>query len=135
VHDSISGTIGKIANYQVAASLTIATRTEHVPVGLALYLPESWTEVHRGGPEAPHPRRGLKFKTKPRVGGRDDQRAIADGGCRLGWCMADARMATTPSFAGACAGVWATPFGYTVRPRCGALDLLGRPNRDPVGGR
>src|SRR5450759_579213 len=43
VQRQYSGTIGKIANCQVAASLTIATRTEHVPVDFELYLPESWT--------------------------------------------------------------------------------------------
>jgi len=57
VQRQYSGTIGKIANCQVAASLTIATRTEHVPVDFALYLPESWTEIHRGGPRPTSPTR------------------------------------------------------------------------------
>jgi len=57
VQRQYSGTIGKIANCQVAASLTIATRTEHVPVDFALYLPESWTRIHRGGPRPTSPTR------------------------------------------------------------------------------
>jgi len=44
-------------NCQVAASLTIATRTEHVPVDFALYLPESWTEDPSRRAEATSPTR------------------------------------------------------------------------------
>jgi len=58
----------KIANCQVAASLTIATRTEHVPVDFALYLPESWTEDPSRRPR-PTSRR-VTFKTKPELGSR-----------------------------------------------------------------
>jgi DDE superfamily endonuclease len=35
--------VGKIANCQVAVSLSVATRSAHVPIGFELYLPESWT--------------------------------------------------------------------------------------------
>jgi len=52
VQRQYSGTIGKIANCQVAASLTIATRTEHVPVDFALYLPRAGPRIHRGRAEA-----------------------------------------------------------------------------------
>jgi len=127
VQRQYSGTIGKIANCQVAASLTIATRTEHVPVDFALYLPESWTEDPSRRAEAHIPDE-VTFKTKPELGVEMIERAIADG-CRLGWCWPTARMATTPSFAGACAArVWAsrrlTPYDHGVAP-----GFAGTPNR------
>jgi len=44
VQRQYSGTIGKIANCQVAASLTIATARSTCRWTSRLYLPESWTE-------------------------------------------------------------------------------------------
>lgn len=38
------GTLGKVANCQVAVSLNYATRNACFPVDFSLYLPESWTE-------------------------------------------------------------------------------------------
>src|SRR5262249_19078413 len=35
---------GKITNCQIGVSLSVATRTEHVPIDFALYLPKLWTE-------------------------------------------------------------------------------------------
>ncbi len=43
VQRQYTGSAGKIANCQVAVSLSIATRSAHVPIDFALYLPESWT--------------------------------------------------------------------------------------------
>src|SRR6478609_5443362 len=40
VQRQYSGTLGKIGNCQVAVSLSVATRTEHLPVDFALYLPD-----------------------------------------------------------------------------------------------
>jgi SRSO17 transposase len=42
VQRQYTGSAGKIANCQVGVSLSIATRTEHVPIDFALFLPESW---------------------------------------------------------------------------------------------
>ncbi len=39
-----SGTLGKTGNCQVAPSLTIATRTQELPIDMDLYLPESWAD-------------------------------------------------------------------------------------------
>jgi len=80
--------------------------------------PRAGPRIHRGGPR-PTSRRGDGSRPSPSWG-RDD-RACMRTGCRLGWCWPTARMATTPSFAGAlrCEGL-----GYAVglhrRPRCGA---------------
>src|SRR5258706_5399090 len=43
VQRQYTGSVGKVANCQVAVSLSLATRTEHVPVDFGLYLPKSWT--------------------------------------------------------------------------------------------
>lgn len=42
VQRQYSGTLGKVGNCQIAVSLSVATRTEHLPIDFALYLPESW---------------------------------------------------------------------------------------------
>jgi len=95
--------------------------------GLRAVPAESWTEDPSRRAEAHIPDE-VTFKTKPELGVEMIERAIADG-LPLGWCWPTARMATTPSFAGACAArVWATPSAYTVRPRCGA-GFAGTPNR------
>src|ERR1700685_2497909 len=43
VQRQYTGSIGKIANCQIGVSLTLCTPTEHVPIDMELYLPESWT--------------------------------------------------------------------------------------------
>jgi hypothetical protein len=43
VQRQYTGSAGKVTNCQVAVSLTLCTPTEHVPVDMQLYLPESWT--------------------------------------------------------------------------------------------
>lgn len=43
VQRQYTGSAGKVTNCQIATSLTLATRTEQVPVDFALYLPETWT--------------------------------------------------------------------------------------------
>src|SRR5271169_3403778 len=44
VQRQYTGSAGKTANCQVGVSLSITTRTEHLPIDFALFLPESWTE-------------------------------------------------------------------------------------------
>lgn len=44
VQRQYSGTLGKTGNCQVAVSVTVATRTMHVPIDMDLYLPRSWTD-------------------------------------------------------------------------------------------
>jgi len=43
VQRQYTGSAGKITNCQIAVSLSVATRSAHVPIDFALYLPESWT--------------------------------------------------------------------------------------------
>jgi SRSO17 transposase len=42
VQRQYTGSAGKTANCQVAVSLSIATRTAHMPIDFELFLPESW---------------------------------------------------------------------------------------------
>lgn len=45
VQRQYTGSAGKIANCQIGVSLSVATRTEHLPIDFALYLPKSWLDV------------------------------------------------------------------------------------------
>src|SRR5450631_3781822 len=45
VQRQYTGSAGKIANCQIGVSLSIATRTEQLPIDFELYLPESWTSA------------------------------------------------------------------------------------------
>jgi len=132
VQRQYSGTMGKIANCQVAASLTIATRTEHVPVDFALYLPESWNRGSiRGGPRPTSPMR-LTFKTKPELGVEMIERAIADG-LPAGLVLADSAYGDNSEFRRRvrCEGL-----GYAVglhrTTTVWRVDSLGRRIGDPV---
>jgi len=44
VQRQYSGTLGKTGNCQIGVSVTVATRTMHLPVDMDLYLPQSWAE-------------------------------------------------------------------------------------------
>jgi SRSO17 transposase len=77
VQRQYSGTAGKTANCQVAASLTIATRTEQLPIDFALYLPETWlTDARRAEARIPW---DVKFATKPQLALQMIRRALDDG--------------------------------------------------------
>lgn len=66
VQRQYTGSAGKIANCQTAPSLTIATRTEQLPVDFALYLPKTWTEDPARREEARIPW-NRQFATKPEL--------------------------------------------------------------------
>src|SRR6266545_4716025 len=44
VQRQYTGSAGKIANCQIAVSLSVATPSERLPIDFELYLPTSWTE-------------------------------------------------------------------------------------------
>jgi len=66
VQRQYTGSAGKIANSQVGVSLSIATRTEHLPIDFELYLPTSWTNSPERREEARIPSE-VTFKTKPQL--------------------------------------------------------------------
>lgn len=77
VQRQYTGSAGKITNCQVTTSLTIATRTEQLPIDFALYLPTSWTDDPVRRKEARIPW-DLEFATKPELGLRLIRRALYD---------------------------------------------------------
>jgi SRSO17 transposase len=56
VQRQYTGSAGKTTNCQVAVSLTIATRSAHVPIDFELYLPECWANDSKRRAEARIPK-------------------------------------------------------------------------------
>jgi len=63
VQRQYTGSAGKTANCQVGVSLSITTRTEHLPIDFALFLPESWMQDPERRRKAKIPEEET-FKTK-----------------------------------------------------------------------
>jgi SRSO17 transposase len=63
VQRQYTGSAGKVTNCQVGVSLSVATRTEHLPIDFALYLPTSWTEDPARRAKAKIPA-SIPFQTK-----------------------------------------------------------------------
>jgi SRSO17 transposase len=77
VQRQYSGTLGKVGNCQVAVSLSVATRTEHLPTDFALYLPESWlTDARRAEARIPW---NVEYSTKAELALEMISRAVDDG--------------------------------------------------------
>jgi len=77
VQRQYSGTLGKVGNCQVAVSLSVATRTEHLPIDFALYLPEGWlTDERRAEARIPW---NLQHATKAELALQIISRALDDG--------------------------------------------------------
>lgn len=96
VQRQYTGSAGKITNCQIGVSLSIATRTEHVPIDFELYLPESWTNNIARLQEARVPE-DVTFKTKPQLALQMIRRAVADG-VPKGIVLADSAYGTSGEF-------------------------------------
>jgi SRSO17 transposase len=81
------GRLGKKENCQVAVSLSVATATGSLPIGLRLYLPEEWANdvARRKEVDVPKP---VEFQTKPQIALEQIQQAVKDG-VPLGVVLAD----------------------------------------------
>jgi SRSO17 transposase len=77
VQRQYTGSAGKIANCQIGVSLSVATRTEHVPIDFELYLPRCWTEDAARREEARIPA-DIVFKTKTELAIDLVTRAVED---------------------------------------------------------
>jgi SRSO17 transposase len=77
VQRQYTGSAGKVTNCQIAVSLSLATKTEHVPVDFDLYLPKSWTKDPVRRTEARIPD-DLEFRTKPEIALDLIRQAVAD---------------------------------------------------------
>lgn len=92
------GSAGKVANCQVAPSLTLSTVRTHLPVDMTLYLGHKWADEPRRRAEAPDQ---VCFATKPQLMLQLLHRAVQN---RLppAWYWPTRLSATTSSFASAC---------------------------------
>lgn len=77
VQRQYTGSAGKVTNCQVGVSLTVATRSEHLPVDFELYLPESWTDDAARRAEARIPE-AISFKKKTELALAMVDRALED---------------------------------------------------------
>ena len=66
---------GKVTNCQIGVSLTVATRTEQLPIDFELYLPDSWASDPARRKEGRIPDE-VAFKTKPELGLQMVERAL-----------------------------------------------------------
>jgi SRSO17 transposase len=131
VQRQYTGSAGKITNCQIAVSLSIATRTEHLPIDFELYLPTSWTDDVARRREARIPESVL-FKTKPELALDMIRRAAADG-IPTGVLLADAAYGTSRDFR---EGVRELGLHYIVgvdpKTVVAVFDRTGRRRDDPV---
>ena len=78
VQRQYTGSAGKVTNCQVGVSLTVATRTEQLPIDFELYLPDTWTDDPARRKEGRIPDE-VTFKTKPQLGLQMVESAIKAG--------------------------------------------------------
>jgi SRSO17 transposase len=77
VQRQYTGSAGKIANCQLAVTLTVASKAAHAPVDAELYLPHSWTDDAARRTEARIPG-SIAFRTKPTLALEMIRRAVKD---------------------------------------------------------
>ena len=78
VQRQYTGSAGKITDCQLGVSLSVTTRTEHLPIDFELYLPHCWADDPKRRVEARIPE-DLLFKTKPSLALDMIRRACASG--------------------------------------------------------
>lgn len=72
------GQLGKLANCQVAVSLSVATHQASLPIAYRLYLPQDWIDDPSRRAKAGIPA-DITFQTKPEIALRQVRQALADG--------------------------------------------------------
>ena len=96
VQRQYTGSAGKVTNCQIGVSLTVATRTEHLPIDFELYLPGSWVNAPARRKEGRIPD-DVAFKTKPQLGLQMVARALK-AGVPKGAMLADAGYGSSKDF-------------------------------------
>jgi SRSO17 transposase len=131
VQRQYTGSAGKITNCQLGVSLSIATRTEHLPIDFELYLPESWANDSARRLEARIPE-DVAFMTKPQLALQMIGRAVEDG-VPKGVVLADSAYGTSSDFR---AQVRSLGLHYAVgvepQTTISLLDNEGRPHGEAV---
>lgn len=132
VQRQYTGSAGKVANCQVAVSLSIATATEHVPIDFALYLPESWAgdSARRKTARIPD---DVLFKTKTELALELITRAVDDG-IPGQIVLADAAYGVSADLRNVIR-LYGLDYGVAVRATTQVLllDDGGHPSGDPIG--
>jgi SRSO17 transposase len=72
------GQLGKLANCQVAVSLSLATHRASLPIAYRLYLPQDWADDRSRRASAGVPE-DISFQTKPEIALQQLRQALADG--------------------------------------------------------
>ena len=96
VQSQYCGALGKIANCQVAPSLTVATKYTHLPVDMTPYLGKKWTEDEKRRKAAKIPKE-VTFGTKPQLMLQLLQAARKDG-IPPGLVLGDTAFGTSAEF-------------------------------------
>lgn len=96
VQRQYTGSAGKITNCQVGVSLSVTTRTEHIPIDFELYLPKGWANAPGRRKEARIPDE-VEFKTKPQLATDMLRRAI-ENGIPPGVVLADSAYGSSSAF-------------------------------------
>lgn len=96
VQRQYTGSAGKVANCQIAVSLSVATHVDHAPIDFGLYLPRSWMDDHKRRREARIPD-DLEFCTKPEMALQMIRRAV-DADIPRGVVLADAAYGSSADF-------------------------------------
>jgi SRSO17 transposase len=132
--------LGKRANCQTLVSLTLARDEVPVPVGLRLFLPESWTSDQDRMAKAGVPELSRVSRTKPEIALDEIDRLIA-AGVRFGTVLADAGFGLSAAFRQGLSArglTWAVgiPKHQKVYPHDVALIFPvaghGRPRKHPI---
>jgi SRSO17 transposase len=132
--------LGKRANCQTLVSLTLARDEVPVPVGLRLFLPESWTSDQDRMAKAGVPELSRVSRTKPEIALDEIDRLIA-AGVRFGTVLADAGFGVSAAFRQGLSArglTWAVgiPKHQKVYPHDVALIFPvaghGRPRKHPI---
>jgi SRSO17 transposase len=113
VQRQYSGTLGKTGNCQVAVSVTIATRTMHLPIDMDLYLPESWAE-DRVRCRSAHIPDEVVYRPKWRMALDLIERNVKEG-VPLGLMLGDSGYGDVGAFRD---GVRALGFDYALDVKC-----------------
>jgi SRSO17 transposase len=131
VQRQYTGSAGKITNCQIGVSLSIATRTEQLPIDFELYLPESWAHDAERRCEARIPE-AVTFKTKPELALQMIRRAVEQGVPR-GLVLGDTAYGSSGEFR---AQVRALGLHYAVavypQTTVCLLDAQGQPQAEAV---
>jgi SRSO17 transposase len=96
VQRQYTGSAGKIANCQIAVSLTVATRRDHLPIDFDLFLPRTWTDDPKRRKEAQIPK-NIRFRAKPQIGLDMIRRAI-EADIPRGTVLADSAYGSSANF-------------------------------------